>query len=277
MAQTHPLPERLIDIHNHIAATGDPTGVLERMDECGIDTTLILGTPLCSNDYIVRAVADHPGRLVGGAYLDPRQGDGAIEAMKGYRDDGLHVVKLFPNLGYYPDDDTYRPFFDSVAELGMAVLTHCGWLTPAMGVTAAKYSRPGRFETLVRLYPDTIFIFAHMGGIDGFLEAIMLTTRTPNAYVDISPGQGVWTLEYAGDMVKSVPPDRLLFGADTTDVAGCIARQKEALEKLDFGPHFPAIFHDSAHGLLARIGAVPSPQSQEPSPPPSADGPPATG
>lgn len=75
----------------------------------------------------------------------------------------------------------------------MTVLSHCGWLDGSgPGVTqepwAACYSHPGRFEKTLRLYPDTVFILAPMGGIAGMLEPVMLTTRTANTFSDCSPG-----------------------------------------------------------------------------------------
>ena len=125
-----------------------------------------------------------------------------------------------------------------------------------MGVSAAYFSRPGRFEKLIRTYKDTPFILAHMGGIDGFLEAIMLTTRTENTYVDCSPGQGVWVLETTGAMGASIPPERLMWGLDSCPPDEWLPRQRAALEALGFGAHFEKIFYSNARALLERIGAV---------------------
>jgi predicted TIM-barrel fold metal-dependent hydrolase len=96
-----------------------------------------------------------------------------------------------------------------------------------------------------------------MGGIAGFLEAVMLTTRTPNAYVDCSPGQGLWALEAAGPIVGTIPPEKLLWGADTYDYAGLIPRYRAALAAAGFGEHFEKVFYANARGLLERIGAIP--------------------
>lgn len=251
------LPKRLIDIHSHLR-DDDPDGskCVEQMDSMNIGTSLVMGSPINLNKNVLAAVGKYPGRLVGGAYIDPRSGRKSLDEVRFYYDKGLRVVKLFPNLGYYPDDDVMAPFFEMIAELGMAVLSHCGWLGPQIGVSAAYYSHPGRFEKVIRRHPETPFIMAHMGGIAGFLETVMLTTRTPNTYTDCSPGQGQWVLECTGAMAGSIPSSKLMWGLDCA--ASIVDRQREALAKLGFGPEFDKVFFANARAILEKVGALPA-------------------
>ena len=256
-----PLPPRIIDAHNHARHGSEGSDLIALMDAHGVERAVVLGLPAgptsASNEVTLRAVRCHPGRLIGGVYADPRDGQAAIEEVRRYHAEGFRIVKLFPNHGYYPDDDAVRPFFAAVAELGMAVQSHCGWLAPTPGAAyASYYSHPGRFEKLIRIYPQTVFIMAHMGGIAGFLESVMLTTRTPNTYVDCSPGQGLWALEYAGPLLAAMPPGRMLWGCDSYDYAELIPRYRAALTKAGFGQHLAGIFHDNADAVLRRIGAI---------------------
>lgn len=253
-----PLPERIIDIHNHARADSDGSELVELMDAHNVEKTLILGVRSGGdNETVLAAVRKHPDRLVGGAFADPREGEKAIDEIRHYHGEGLRVVKLFPNHGYYPDDEAVRPFFQAVAELKMAVLSHCGWLSPKPGVEyASYYSHPGRFEKLIRIYPETIFIMAHMGGIAGILESVMLTTRTPNTYVDCSPGQGLWALEAAKDIIATIPTDKLMWGCDSYDYERLIPRYHAALEAIGFGPHLEKIFYANARGVLEGIDAI---------------------
>ena len=256
----HPLPPKLIDAHNHPRGGAAASVLLELMDAHHIEKAVVLGGPSPNgqvNAHTLEWVQSCPDRLVGGVFADPREGHRAVMEIRRYHGEGFRIVKLFPNYGYYPDDPALRPFFHAVASLGMGVLSHCGWLAPSPGSeTAAYYSHPGRFEKLVRAYPETPFIMAHMGGIAGVLEGVMLTTRTPNTYVDCSPGQGLWALEAAGPMVATIPPDKLMWGADSYNYEKLLPRYKAALEAIGFGPHFQAIFHDNAEGVLRKIGAV---------------------
>lgn len=264
MAKRYTLPKKLFDAHNHLPAGDDGTRMVAAMDEAGIETAVVMGVPFGTardiakvNALVVKANTSYPGRLIGGVYLDPRRGKREIDAMKAARKAGVRLVKLFPNLGYYPDDAKYRPFFDSVARLGMAVLSHCGWLLPQPGKDyAAYYSHPGRFEKVIRMHPETPFILAHMGGIAGFLETVMLTTRTPNTYVDCSPGQGLNVLEFAPKIAGTVPPGKLMWGSDSAYGGFPLERYRKALVKAGFGPHLRKIFYTNARNLFESIGAV---------------------
>ena len=259
-----PLPEKIIDVHNHVQSDKGADKLVERMDAHNVERAVVLGVPsrpdgLDRNALTLAAVRKFPARLVGGVFADPREGGKAIDAIRHYHGEGFRIVKLFPNYGYFPDDPALRPFFDVVAGLGMGVLSHCGWLSPKAGAEIASYyAHPGRFEKIIRLYPETPFVMAHMGGIAGFLESVMLATRTPNTYVDCSPGQGLWVLRTVPQIAATIPPGQLMFGADSYDYAGLIPRYKTALEAAGFGPHFQKVWHDNARDLLARIGAIPA-------------------
>jgi predicted TIM-barrel fold metal-dependent hydrolase len=267
MSEDYSLPTKLIDIHNHIRmdpigtdADGDPNGdrLIGIMDGLNVQRTLVMGVTYGHNEKTLAAVKKHPQRFVGGAFADPRDGRRAIDEVRKYHAEGFRFVKLFPNFGYYPDDEQFRPFFDVVAELKMAVLSHCGFLFPGPG-TAVYYSNPGRFEKLMRTYPDTPFIMAHMGGIDAFLQTIMLATRLPNAYADFSPGQGTWVLNVAPAMVATIPANKLMWGSDNYwGIPEQLQANRAALIAANHGPSFEKMFYSNAKELLQRLGAIPT-------------------
>lgn len=261
MSDIPQLPPRIIDIHNHLQEGTDASDLVKLMDDAHIERTLIMGTPNRPNERMLEACKWYPNRLVGGVYADPREGKKAIETVRQYHAQGVRMVKLFPNLGYFPDDPDLRPFFDAVADLGMGVLSHCGWLggsgaKMAREETASYYATPGRFEKVIRRHPETPFIMAHMGGITGLLESVMLTTRSPNLYVDCSPGQGLWALRAGGAIAASVPPEKLMWGADSYSLQSYLDQHRAALAELGYGPHFEKIFYSNAQGILKRIGAI---------------------
>ena len=259
MTEAYPLPKRLIDIHFHPVRGSDGCELIDQMDDNSVEISLVMGVPVGetnSNEDMLRAVKNFPNRLVGGVFCDPRSGQEAVEQMKRYHGEGIRVVKLIPNLGYWPDDKAFETFFDTIAELKMAVLSHCGWLAPRLGISASYYSQPCRFEKLIRSYPETPFILAHMGGISGFLDAIMLVTRAANVYVDTAPGQGTWVLENAGMMVGSIPADKILWGSDNAILEAQIQRVRRALIDIGLGPCLENIFYSNARSLLEQIGAM---------------------
>jgi predicted TIM-barrel fold metal-dependent hydrolase len=255
MSELQPVPERIIDVHNHPRKDREPDELIERMDAVNIERTVVLGTSTDSNEVMLRYCRAFPKRFVGGVYLDPRQGGYAREQMRRFHGEGVRIVKLFPNIGYFPDDPELWPFFEQVAELGMAALSHCGWLSPRKGrAYASYYATPGRFEKMARIFTDTPFIMAHMGGINGVLETVMLTTRTPNVYVDGSPGQGLWALECCGQIAGSVPPDKLLFGADLWDYPSIMDRYHRAFCARGYGEHLEKIYRTNAEGIFQKLG-----------------------
>ncbi|HUV40062.1 MAG TPA: amidohydrolase family protein, partial [Planctomycetota bacterium] len=156
----------------------------------------------------------------------------------------------------------FRKFFDTIAKLGMGVLSHCGWLWPQPGRDfASYYSHPGRFEKVIRMHPETPFILAHMGGIAGFLETVMLTTRTPNTYVDCSPGQGLNVLEFAPRIAGSIPVGKLLWGRDGAAYdKATFERYRKALVGAGFGPHLREVFYTNARDLFTKLGALKPPK-----------------
>lgn len=259
MAKAFRLPKVIFDGHNHVWGERDGSQMVARMDELGIETTLIMGGPSpMGNAHLESIMKRYPGRFVGGAYYDPREGKKAVDALKRWDDKGLRLVKLFPNLGYYPDDPKFTKFFNAVAKRGMAVLSHCGWL--GVGDVphpwASYYSTPGRFEKLIRMHPQTTFIFAHMGGITGVLEAVMLSTRTENTYIDCTPGQGLWALECCGAIAGSIPAEKLIWGGDGPPKAPFMEQYRKALVKLGYGPHLDKIFYSNARGIFERLGVL---------------------
>ena len=261
MAKAFKLPKRIFDAHNHLWGDDDGSKIVARMDELGIETTLVMGTKTRGNATTLKACRKFRGRLIGGAYYDPREGKKAIAALKRWSGEGMRVVKLFPNFGYFPDDPKYAAFFDKVAELKLAVLSHNGWLggsgaNMSQEPWATYYATPGRFEKVVRMHPDTIFIMAHFGGISGVLESVMLTTRTPNLYVDCSPGQGLWAIEKCGAIAGSVPPEKLLWGADCQPTQDFLERYRKALVAIGYGPYLDKVFYSNARGIFEKLGAL---------------------
>ena len=270
-APEFPLPPRRIDVHNHLWGDPDGSKLIEIMDRNSVDVTLLMGVPAglfgamntdVPNEQTRKVFGKYPGRFVAGVYVDPRDAD-AIDTVGHYCSEGFRMVKLFPNLGYFPDDDAFIPFWDVVAELGMGVLSHCGWLGdcgPRMSQErwAAYYSHPGRFEKVIRTHPETPFIMAHMGGIAGYLEAVMLTTRTPNTYVDCTPGQGMLVLEKGGLMPGAVPAGKMLYGSDSYDVDGLLQRYHKIFIDQGYGASLEKVFYSNARGIFEKIGAMPA-------------------
>ncbi len=257
-------PNKKIDIHTHPGFPPEHAGkIISFMDDHAVEKIVALGSTRHddSDQRILSLLDSAPERVIGGPYYDPRDPE-SVERLDEMHSAGCRIVKLFPNLGYYPDDERFLPFFERATELGMGILSHCGWLG-LKGVSSSKYARPSRFEALFRRFPDTLFIMAHMGGIDGFLEAIMYSTRTPNVYLDTTPGQSYWVFKHAAEMVRGMPAERLLMGTDGIqpvthdwDCSKQYDRIAAALEMLGWGEHLDDIFYSNAARVIEKYALL---------------------
>ena len=259
-------PARTIDFHTHPMFPLDQVGkILDFMDKYGLEKIVALGLPReeDGNERVFKLRRLAPSRIIGGPFVDPRD-EQAFDELKRFHDEGCRILKLFPNYGYYPDDPELLGFFEKAATMGFGILSHCGWLG-GDGVSSTKYARPGRFEELFRRFPDTLFVMAHMGGIDGFVEGIMYTTRTKNVYLDTTPGQSHWVFAHAPEFVRGMPPERLLLGTDGifppwedgTDGSGEYKTQRQMLEKIGWAHFSEDVFYNNAARVIEQYKLIP--------------------
>lgn len=200
----------LIDFHYHLAA--EPNALeelLSDMDRSGVERTVLMGGPpdgyweyrrcgFAGNDRVLQAVKAHPDRLVGNVYIDPRQA-GALETLERHLDQGFRAVKLFPPVGFYPDDERLLPLYDRIAGAGLPVLVHSGQTNirilsedpKVRRATDSRYGHPMNLDRLSRLYPEIPFVLAHCG-YPHLIEAWSVAHANANVYLDIS-GSGPWT------------------------------------------------------------------------------------
>jgi hypothetical protein len=199
-----------IDFHYHYPLEeGFIDRLLAEMDTAGVTYTNLMGGPkdafweykncrFASNDVVLAAVKTHPDRLVGNIYLDPRLND-AIDTFKRFIDHGFRCVKMFPPVGFSPDDDRYFPLYEKIEETGVPLLFHAGQtnikvISPQPGqrmATNSKYSHPLNFDMISRLFPKMPIVLAHMG-YPHYIDAWSVAHANPNVYLDIS-GSGPWT------------------------------------------------------------------------------------
>jgi predicted TIM-barrel fold metal-dependent hydrolase len=199
-----------IDFHYHYPRTdGFVDKLLKEMDLSGVDKTLLMGGPEeayweymnCSfapNEDVCAAVKAHPDRLIGNVYLDPRLPD-AIDTFEQYMAEGFRAVKMFPPVGFMPDDEQFFPLYEKIEQAGVPLLFHAGLtnikvISKEPGVrkaTNSKYSHPMNFDMISRLFPEMPIVMAHMG-YPHYIEARSIAHANMNVYLDIS-GSGPWT------------------------------------------------------------------------------------
>ena len=159
------------------------------------------------NDYLMKAAAKYPDRLVGFGTLHPDMPDVRAE-MKRIREGGLHGVKLHPDIQrFLIDSDAAMDMFRALAEMNLPVLVHTG-------DTRYPYSQPARMARVLREIPDLKAICAHLGGWSIWSEAWKELADLPNAWVDTSSSLYALTPEEGASIIRRYDGTHVLFGTD---------------------------------------------------------------
>jgi len=211
-----------IDVHIHQRPDDpDMDNYLDCMDRHDVEFALIhaVRSEGKANTDVLRAVKAHPDRFFGSVHVDLRYPvEECVTIVRHYAEHGFRCVKLFPNLGFDPNDEHLEPFWREVESLGLMCLSHCGWL--ALNKENQRERRqsltatPFHCEVPARRHPGINFIMAHFGGGATYLETIVLTSRLDNFYADTCPGWGKWVFENNMPGLQSLDFGHVLYGTD---------------------------------------------------------------
>jgi len=266
----------LIDFHYHLADAVDAVDELLRdMDTSGVEKTVLMGGPtdgyweykktgFAGNERVAEAVKAHPDRLIGNVYIDAREAD-MLDTLKRYLDRGFRAMKIFPPVGFTPDDERMFPVYEEVERRGVPVLSHAGQTNIKLisddpkvrKATDSRLGHPMNFDQLARLFPDVIFVLAHMG-YPFFVEAMSVAQANPNVYLDVS-GSGPWTdgiplvfNALGGHSYIPIDFNRVVWGCDNTlPQAQHMARLANYLRLMGAGSEErKLIFGENARRLL---------------------------
>ncbi len=209
-----------------IKARISPEGVVEALDEAGIDRGVIFpltfhpahGAWQALNELTATYVQRYPRRLIGFAIINPRQIEESLrELERAFDQMGLVGIKLHPSMQeFYPNDASMDAIFRFAAARGVPVLVHTGASAPGH---PDIFSRPMLLDEVACRHPTLELILAHAGR-PFYSEAALLLRKYPNVYADVCANVGRRNREallayvlltinvYAG------AGDRLIFGSD---------------------------------------------------------------
>ncbi len=178
----------------------DPQWTLRRMEEAGIDRTVIFPINNTSyreaNDEIAGYVRRWPAKFIGFAKHDPTTEAGKIRDLLRHevRDLGLRGLKLHGQ----PSPE----MVETAEELRIPILVHPDSVGDLLPIVAAN--------------PRVVFILAHMGSFASrqwreHVRAIEAARRLPNLYLETS---SVLYVQYLEQAAHELPPTKLIFGSD---------------------------------------------------------------
>ena len=190
----------------------------ERLDLVGVLLGWDAQGRTIPNEELSAICINSAGRFVGFGSVDPGRPD-ALERLARFPQLGLRGLKLHPTLqGFDPADERFLPFFDTAAELGLAVLTHAGTSGLGAGEPGGQglridLARPILLDRIAARHPRMPIVLAHVGW-PWHLEALAMALHKSNVVLDISG----WKYRYLPDEVRREMPRRLrahfLFGTD---------------------------------------------------------------
>ncbi len=149
-------------------------------------------TVLFSNDdKVAEAMRKYPDFVIGFGSLSYPTAP-SREKVREFADRGFRGVKII-GMRRPIDDPSMFCVYEACVELGLPVVFHTGFLSisPGRGPDGAYESmlfmRPGRLDTLGRVFPELVMIGAHLGA-PWCEEACSAMVKHPNVYFDLSGG-----------------------------------------------------------------------------------------
>jgi len=198
--------------------------LISAMDQNGISWAVVMGIGWSdftlaqeANGYLMRAVADHPDRLVGLCSVNPVWGRKALDEVERCAAHGLRGVgELHPDTQGFDigDEATLAPLMELAVNLAMPVLVHCsepaGHRYPGKGNTT-----PEKVYRFIENFPENQIICAHWGGglpFYGLMPEVPEVLK--NVFFDSAASPFLYRPGVYPTVAGLVGPDRIIFGTD---------------------------------------------------------------
>jgi predicted TIM-barrel fold metal-dependent hydrolase len=208
---------------NPDARLSSAADLVAAMDEASVDQAVVFGfgwrdMDLCrrDNDYVMEAVACHPGRLIGFGIINPAAGAEAVHEIERCAAGGLRGLgELMPDgQGYRLDDEkAMAPIVEAALSHEMVLLTHCsepvGHPYPGKGTVT-----PDEVIRFARLFPQATLVCAHWGGGTIFYELMPEIARIMrNVYYDTAASLYLYQDDIFS-LAARWAPGKVLFATD---------------------------------------------------------------
>jgi len=198
-----------IDAHAHIGEFGGWANL-----ECSADELLnsmklynVSKTVLyyADNELVRKAVSEHPDKLVGCVWPDPRSPDARALVRRAIKEWGFKGIKLHPLFNaFLPNDEIVYPLMEEARAAKVPVLIHSGH---------PPFSLPWSIGELAENFRDVTIVMLHMGHGNGiYIEsALNVARRYDNIYLETS---GVAMHTKIKEALERVGEDRVMYGSD---------------------------------------------------------------
>jgi len=215
----------------------------------------------CQHAQLLRLAKKSEGLVIPFYAADPRQAHVVEQVRKHLRKDQFQGIKIYPNLGYPPDDPTLMKIYEICIERGFPVITHCSpggiWQYDLSEKERRALSHPKNYKAILEKsgYNTLKINLAHFGGAEEWARHLRGRLREedepwvrtiydmiacgdyPNLYTDISytvftpkvKGLYVDLVDYLKVLLSNpLVRKRVLFGSDYYMVERESVSEKEA-------------------------------------------------
>jgi len=211
-----------------------PDGILELMDEDGVDLAVILAeiapltTGVVRNEFVAEFCSKSK-RLIPFASINPTTDPNPQKTLaRLVKDLGMKGLKLLPPYQhFYPNDTRFYALYTKAQELNVPVVFHTG--SSVFKNAKLKFGNPLYLDDLAVDFPDLTIVQVHGGRAFWYDIAFFLAKRHRNVYIDISGLPPKNLLKYFPELEKI--RGKVIFGSDWPGVPS-VKANIEAIRKL---------------------------------------------
>ena len=198
--------------------------LIQSMDECGVDKSVILGfglvgSEMCEefNDYILECVAHYPKRIIGFCAVQPADTEAAVQEIERCAKNGARGIgEIRPDIQGFDlrDVDLLRPLVEVMIDYNLILLTHTS--EPVGHEYFGKGSiTPEKIYPFILAFPKLRIVLAHWGGGLPFYALMPeVNEAIANCYFDTAATPFLYKPQIFKHVVDIIGSERILFGSD---------------------------------------------------------------
>ena len=205
----------------------DPEEFLAYLDRVGVSRAVlvnyvspeVVGYTEKANEFVAQYVRGHEERLIAVGSPDMRLRDPPRGTLRRLVELGIRGIKLHPAHqllwpnAYRPEEGGFAPlreFYEACEEFRLPLIVHTG--TSIFPGARTKYAQPMLLEDVATDFPDLPIVLAHVGRPLWMDEAMFLTRRFRQVYLELSGVPPSRLLQYFPHLERLA--SRVLFGSD---------------------------------------------------------------
>ncbi|GAB4504664.1 MAG: amidohydrolase family protein [Anaerolineales bacterium] len=126
------------------------------------------------------------GRIIPFMAVDPRR-DGIVKfADQNLGEEKFRGIKIYPNLGYSPEDKVLKKVYAICQERGYPVLAHCSpggiWARGMSEKDRRRFAHPKNYIPILREFPELRLCLGHFGGAQEWVRHLKSRRRSSGPY-----------------------------------------------------------------------------------------------